>query len=176
METERFPLHTSRIIPKWFLFLWDAAVLLIVGAISLAAWPHPAAVVIVVMGVLAIGFMHILFRGYAIPDKNFVELERDHFRVSVYAPRNPLSQEISYALVERVDENAQYSLWWPFGFWPYSPRGNPNHVLIRLRHVKVLSLAWGRLSPWVRVIHLDIMDRQRFADALRERVARSTLH
>ncbi|MCH7511630.1 MAG: hypothetical protein IIB19_04600 [Chloroflexi bacterium] len=182
METERFSLNTGNLIPRWFVLLVDGGVVLLWGAtmISLAVRRDLASALIAVLFAavcaLTIGFIHTMTRGFANPDKNFVELEHDHFRVTVYDLLHPLSHEISYALVERIDENAKYSLWWPFGFWPYSPVGRPSHVLIRLRHIKFLSAGWGRISPWVRVVHLDVMDRQRFADTLRERVVRSTLN
>ena len=171
--SERFPLSTSGIIPRWFVLLWDSIVILTVGvgAIGLAVQLHPGSVLLAVIGALMIGFVHREVRGLANPDRNFVQLESDHLYVEVFGP---ISAKVPYVVIERVDENAGHSRWWPLGYWPYSPFGRPeNHVHVRLRRARFLNFGWGRPWPWVRVIHLDVINPERFAAVLRERVAGS---
>lgn len=176
--SERFGLDTSRIVPRSFVLFFDSAVVLLTsfGVISLALQRQPAAILFVIIGVLMISGIHLTVRAFANPDKNFVQLENDHFRVEVSQLFRPIAADILYTAVERVEDNAGHLGWWPFGYWPYSAITQPSdHVHVSLRQAKLLGFAWGRMWPWVRVIHLDVIKPEGFVAALNARVAGASL-
>ena len=177
-ESTRYTLKTERIISRWFELFWYGGVVLItgVGAISLAAAGNPAAIIFLGVGVLMSGFMLVMARGFANPNKNYVQLESGQFRVVIFQPLFPQSAKIPYAAVEQVEEHDRHG-WWPFGYWPYTPmRPFEKHTDITLRGGRFLPLGWGRTLPWAKVIHLEVDDPPRLAADLRERITASTLH
>ncbi|MEE8347283.1 MAG: hypothetical protein V3S20_08055 [Dehalococcoidia bacterium] len=173
-EAQRFLLDTSRLIPKWFLVMWHIFVLLIagVGTIGLALQLNPAALLFVALGILMIGFMHATARGFQNPDRNFAQLTDDLLEVRFYRLFKPLTVEIPYSAVERIEQRGRHPF--PqelFGFWPFYPWRE--HVDLKLRQRRFLTLVWGGAFPWVKTVHLQVMEPERFAAALRERIEHS---
>jgi len=168
VDIERFPLDTSRIIPKWFLVLWDILILGIaaLGTIGLAIQKNPASVAFVAIGAVMIGGLHLQARGFANPQWNYVEVATDRLRVKIYGHR---VAEVPCFQVDSVQENAQHRF--PqglFGFWPYYP--NRTHIDILLRKPRFLPPTWGGFVSFLRVkvIHLDVIEPEQFVTALSE--------
>lgn len=172
-EAQRFALDTSRLFPKWFLVVWDIGVVLIagVGTVGLALQLNPASLLFLAVGIVMIGFMHVMARGFQNPDGNFAQLTDDLLEVRFYRLFKPLTVEIPYSTVERVEQHGRHPYWQGFlGFWPFYPWRE--HIDLKLRRRRFLTLVWGGALPWVQTIHLQVMEPERFAAALRGRIER----
>ena len=173
-EAQRFTLDTSRLIPKWFLVMWHIGVLLIAatGTIGLALQLNPASLLFLAAGILMIGFVHVMARGFQNPNWNYVELTDDSLEVRFYSLFKPLTVQIPYSAMERVEQHSRHPF--PqglFGFWPFYPWRE--HIDLKLRRRRFLTLVWGGALPWVKTVHLQVMEPERFAAELRERLGPS---
>ncbi len=171
-EAQRFTLDTARIIPKWGLVVWDVSVVLIavVNTVVLALQLNPASLLFPAFGIVMIGFLHVMARGFQNPDWNFVELADNSLRVSISVMFRPLSVEFPYWTVERVEQHQRHRFWQGLlGYWPYYP--TRDHVDVRLQRSRFILVGWGRALPWVKTVHLQVMETERFAAELRERLA-----
>ncbi len=175
-EAQRFPLDTSRLIPKWFLVMWHIFVLLIagVGTVGLALQLDPASLLFLAAGIVMMGFMHAMARGFQNPGRNFAQLTDDLLEVRFYGLFKPLTVEIPYSAVGRVEQHGRHPYWQGFlGFWPFYPWRE--HVDLKLRRRRFLALVWGGALPWVKTVHLQVMEPERFAAELRERLAAASV-
>ena len=172
-EAQRFPLDTSQLIPRWFLALWDAVMVLIaaIGTVGLALQLNPASLLFLAFGIFMISVMHAMARGFHEASRNFAELSGDSLRIRINRPFKPVTVEFPYPSVERVDQHVRHRF--PqgvFGFWPFNPWGE--HVDVGLRRARFLTPVWGSgILPWGKVLHLQVVEPERFAAALRERIA-----
>ncbi len=171
-EPQRFPLDTSQMIPRWMMAVWDAVIVLIVGigTVGLALQLNPASLLFLALGIVMISFMHAMARGFREASRNFCELSEDSLRIHINRRIKPVTVEFSYSSVERIDQHVRHRF--PqglFGFWPFSPWSE--HVDVGLRRARFLTPVWGGISPWVKVLHLQIVDAERFAAVLRERIS-----
>ena len=176
MDLGRFSLNTARMIPRWFILLWDVSILLILalGVVAMVVNPELAMLPFFVVGVLMSGLMHLMAWGYGKAEWNFVELQADGFDVRLFQPLSSFHKKVLYSWVDEVGVHGRHSGWWPFGYWPYTGmQAFAEHVDVRLRKTVFLSGGWGRPSPWVRVIHLDVNEPEAFAEAFRTRAVAS---
>ena len=176
---ERFLLNTGRLIPPWFVAVWYLFVGLIAaaGTIGLAVQLNPFALFFPVFGATMIGFVHVSMRGLRNPDENFAELTDDKLRVRVWRPRlawfKPFARDFSYSTVVDVKGVVRHGFpWGVMGAWPYAVAWGLKwqHVDVELRSARFMSPAWGGYPFWYRVLHLDVMEPERFVEALVKRI------
>ncbi len=174
-ETQRFTLDTSRLIPKWFLVLWDVVVVLIavVGTVGLALQLNPASLLFLAAGIVMMGFMHVMARGFQNP-RNFAQLTDDLLEVRFRRLFKPLTVVFPYSAMVRVEQHGRHPYWQGFlGFWPFFPWRE--HIDLKLRRRRFLTPVWGGALPWVRTVHLQVTEPERFAAELRERLAAASV-
>jgi hypothetical protein len=170
-EARRYALDMSRLIPRWVVVVWDLLIVLImtVNTVVLALQLNPASLLFPALGIVMIGIGHFMVRGLRNPDWNFVELTKDSLQVSISLLVKPFMVEFSYGALVKVELHGRHRLWqgllW---FWPYYP--TRDHVDVRLRRSQFIFVGWGRFL-WVKTVHLQVMEPERFAAALRERLA-----
>ncbi len=173
-EAQRFTLDMGRLIPRWVVVVWDIFVLLIVvvNTVVLALQLNPASLLFPVFGIVMIGFGHLMARGIRNLDWNFVELTKDSLQVSISLMYRPFMVEFSYRAVAKVEMHRRHRFWQGIiGSWPYYP--TRDHVDVRLRRSRFILVGWGRALPWVKTVHLQVMEPERFAAELRQRIADS---
>ncbi len=172
-EAQRFPLDTSRALPKGMPVIWYAFIVVIAGAgtIVLALQMNPAALLFPAFGILMIGFMHVVGKGFEKAEWNFAELADDSLRVCISGVFKPYTVEFAYRTIGRVEQHDRHRYWQglPRGSWPYYAWGE--HVDVGLRCSRFLVVGWGQAFPWVSVLHLQTAEPNRFAAALRERIS-----
>ncbi len=171
-EAQRFTLDTSLLIPRWVIVIWYITILLItvVNTVVLALQLNPASLLFPAFGIVMIGFVHLMARGIRNPDWNFVELTNDLLQVSISLLYKPFMVEFSYRAVSKVELHRRHRFWQGLiGFWPYYP--SRDHVDVRLRRSRFIFVGWGRALPWVKTVHLQVMESERFVAELRERLA-----
>ncbi len=172
-EAQRFTLDMSRLIPKRVVVVMDIIILLIsvVNTVVLALQLNPASLLFPAFGIVMIGFVHFMARGIRNPDWNFVGLTKDSLQVSISLLFKPFMVEFSYRAVAKVELHRRHRFWQGrLGFWPYYP--TRDHVDVRLRRSRFIMVGWGQTFPWVKTVHLQVMEPERFAAALRERIER----
>jgi hypothetical protein len=165
-------LETRKAISPWFVVLFDAFALIMMGTgiAGIAMGRDLSYAAFLSITLLLVLFMHVMFWGLRRADRNYVELRPTEFRVVMFRLAGPAAT-IPYALVDEVQGPTVHE-WWPFGYWPYTPMERfGSHVDVNLRRTKLLYLGWGRMSPWVRVIHLDVTEPEKLAEALKGRLA-----
>jgi hypothetical protein len=116
----------------------------------------------------AVWLLYSLSRGYGNPDANFVVLGDGTLQVHLYEPLRAYSRNIAYALMDRAYESPRHASVSNLSTWPFPP--SASHVDIALRRRMWLFSRYSILFPWVRVVHLDVADRDRFLQAVRAKV------
>jgi hypothetical protein len=176
-EAERFPIDTSQLMPRWFLVVWDAVTVFIagIGTVGLALQLNPASLVFLAFGIFMIGVAHAMAQGLQDAGRNYAELSGGSLDICMYRPFKPTTVEFPYSSVERVDPHVSHRF--PqglFGLWPFYPRSE--HVDVQLRRAQFLTPTWGSgILLWGKVLHLPIGEAERFAAALRERIAETAM-
>jgi hypothetical protein len=171
---EQFALDTHRIIARWFIFVWDAGLVLVagVGTVGLAIEGNPFSALFLALCAAMAGFMHWMAWGFGRSDKNYVLLKPDGFEVRVFVPFRSRRKALPYSWVRDIVIERNHSGRWLFGYWPYTPmQPFDEHVDVLLDKARWLSGGWGRPSPWARVIHLDVAEPDALAQSLRDRVS-----
>jgi hypothetical protein len=175
MTEPRFALNTAQLLPMWLVVLFDTLLVLLAGVFIAGLWVHPGYVGGVILTLAMIALLHLMVRGFRDPALNFVRLGDDAFEVSVFwgfrvlGGFSSLSRTIPYSSVESVEENPKHRFSYLLGYWPITT--TRPHVDITLRSARFLGWGYGRAFPWARVIHLELVEPQRFVLELRERVA-----
>jgi len=168
VETFRF--NTAG-LARWSLYVPVGVIALIcgLGTVGLALQLNPVSLIFLAAGGAGVKSAYIYFRGCSDPERNFVVLLDDRFKVRVYKPLESGFTEILYALVERIEEHVVHSdfhaLWWI----PQFSRPDRPHTDIHLKrwHLSV----FGSGLTMVKVLHLDVVDADRFVYELRTRMA-----
>jgi hypothetical protein len=151
--------------PRWFLVVWDVFALVVVAAGIAQLRLDPAVIAFLAVGGGFMASIRFVLWFLSDPRRNFVELKSESLRIRIGDPLMGTSVEIPYSRLQKVDENAVHTFW-PFWVWPHRPLRA--HIDLVLRRRQAIS---GFPLGWLRVIHLDVADRQRFAAELRDALA-----
>lgn len=116
-----------------------------------------------------IWFFYSFYRGYRNPEANFVVLGDGALEVRLYEPWRAYSQNVAYYEMNRAYESPRHSFANNLSSWPFPPSGT--HVDIALRRRMWLISRYSVLCPWVKVVHLDVADPDRFLEAIRAKLS-----